>query len=98
MGRNKKVFQRNRCENLGISNRSHHILNEFWSSAELIEATAALQYLVMTIVEEPIKIEREKDLRAERSKLIQNIVIAENGPYLVTNIESLRNWLGGGIV
>jgi CDGSH-type Zn-finger protein len=55
----------------------------------LIEATAALQDLAFradsTILDE---------LRAIQAGLAPGITVATDGPYLVTNADTLRNWLG----
>jgi len=58
----------------------------------LMEASAALQDLACHLaVDENAVL---TDLRAIQAELPPGIVVATDGPYLVTNAEKLRNWLG----
>ena len=66
-------------------------------TAELIEATAALQDLACQIApaEGPgDRATRLTELIALQAGLDTGIDVAVNGPYLVTNADNLHNWLG----
>jgi CDGSH-type Zn-finger protein/truncated hemoglobin YjbI len=58
----------------------------------LMEATAALQDLACHLAVDENAVLTE--LRAVQAELPPGIVVATDGPYLVTNAEKLRNWLG----
>jgi CDGSH-type Zn-finger protein/truncated hemoglobin YjbI len=58
----------------------------------LMEASAALQdFACQLTVDENALLD---ELRAAQKELQPGIVVATDGPYLVTNAEKLRNWLG----
>jgi CDGSH-type Zn-finger protein/truncated hemoglobin YjbI len=59
---------------------------------ELMEASAALQDLAITLADWPTT--RLGDLVALQSELAPQIHVAHNGPYLVTNARNLYDWLG----
>jgi CDGSH-type Zn-finger protein len=65
---------------------------------QIIEAAAALQDLTLTLApsdeETTTRLARLRELQAG---LEPGIRCAHDGPYLVTNAERLRNWLGGEI-
>jgi CDGSH-type Zn-finger protein len=64
---------------------------------ELLEATAALQDLAaqFAAIEEPDGAEAKlAELRALQAGMDSAVQTAPNGPYLVTNAESVRDWLG----
>jgi CDGSH-type Zn-finger protein/truncated hemoglobin YjbI len=64
---------------------------------ELLEATAALQDLAaqLAAIEEPDGAEAKlAALRALQAGMDSAVRTAPNGPYLVTNAESVRDWLG----
>ena len=58
----------------------------------LIEATAALQDLACQLDASVLT-----ELRALQSDLTPGITVATDGPYLVTNADSLRDWLGADV-
>jgi CDGSH-type Zn-finger protein/truncated hemoglobin YjbI len=58
----------------------------------LMEASAALQDLACHLAVHENAVLAE--LQAVQAELEPGIVIATNGPYLVTNAEKVRNWLG----
>ena len=60
---------------------------------QLLEATAALQTLACAERDE-LADARLAELRALQAQLPANIRTVHNGPYLVTNVEQLRDWLG----
>jgi CDGSH-type Zn-finger protein/truncated hemoglobin YjbI len=60
----------------------------------LAEATAALQDLALTRADESSKADRLAELRALQAKLVPQIQVMTNGPYLVTNPRALLDWLG----
>jgi CDGSH-type Zn-finger protein/truncated hemoglobin YjbI len=63
--------------------------------AELAEAVAALQDLAITLTEEDSEAAaRVAELKALQTELPCGIQSQANGPYLVTNVENLTNWLG----
>jgi CDGSH-type Zn-finger protein/truncated hemoglobin YjbI len=67
------------------------------ASAKLAEATAALQDLTLALA--PPDGEQDGDARLAALRELQarapaSIRCEHNGPYLATNIEHLRNWLG----
>jgi CDGSH-type Zn-finger protein/truncated hemoglobin YjbI len=61
---------------------------------ELAEATAALQDLAVGRADEPTGASRLAELEALQGELDQQIQVAHNGPYLVTNARTLSDWLG----
>ena len=62
---------------------------------EVMEATAALQDLACQVAEGPTgEAETIARLKALQTHLPVGIRAQVNGPYLVTNVETLRNWLG----
>jgi CDGSH-type Zn-finger protein/truncated hemoglobin YjbI len=61
---------------------------------ELAEATAALQDLAISLVDDPVAEERLTELKNMQSTLAAQIRLARNGPYLVTNARHLYDWLG----
>jgi CDGSH-type Zn-finger protein/truncated hemoglobin YjbI len=61
---------------------------------ELTEATAALQSLALDLVSPPEAAERLAWLRELQAGLPATIQAATNGPYLVTNVERVVNYLG----
>lgn len=61
---------------------------------ELAEATAALQDLGTRSAAEPIVADRLDKLAALQSDMAPGIVVADNGPYLLTNPRTLVDWLG----
>jgi CDGSH-type Zn-finger protein len=61
----------------------------------LMEATATLQDLALKLADGPnIRDARVATLRELEADCEQEVTCAHNGPYLVTNAERLRNWLG----
>jgi CDGSH-type Zn-finger protein/truncated hemoglobin YjbI/ferredoxin len=58
------------------------------ASPELIEATAALQSLVP---------EHAAELAELQAELPEGIEVAPDGPYLATNLTTLRSWLGASL-
>jgi CDGSH-type Zn-finger protein/truncated hemoglobin YjbI len=60
----------------------------------LMQATAALQDLALAVSAAGIRGARREALRKLQANLAQEVRCAHNGPYLVTNAERLRNWLG----
>lgn len=63
--------------------------------AELAEAVAALQDLAITLLEDDSEAAtRVAKLKALQAGLPCRIQCQANGPYLVTNVENLTNWLG----
>jgi CDGSH-type Zn-finger protein/truncated hemoglobin YjbI len=66
--------------------------------AEALEATAALQDLGLESAgDDDERTARLDELRAIQSALPRAIAVATDGPYLVTNIEELDDWLGRGV-
>jgi CDGSH-type Zn-finger protein/truncated hemoglobin YjbI len=63
-------------------------------STELAEATAALQDLVIGLSDESSAASRLGELVALQSALDPQIQLSHNGPYLVTNADSVLDWLG----
>jgi CDGSH-type Zn-finger protein/truncated hemoglobin YjbI len=61
---------------------------------ELAEATAALQALACDLAPPQERAGRRAELRRLQGGLPAGIQAAKNGPYLVTNVEHLRNHLG----
>jgi len=61
---------------------------------ELAEATAALQDLACQLAQPAGKEARLAALRDLQRDLPARIQAAKNGPYLVTNVPRLRNYLG----
>src|SRR5439155_405238 len=59
--------------------------------AEIQEATAALQDIACRSAPDSTRI---AELRAMQSGLAAGIQAQTNGPYLVTNVENIQNWLG----
>jgi CDGSH-type Zn-finger protein/truncated hemoglobin YjbI len=62
--------------------------------AELFEATAALQDLACALASEPGRITRLAALWQMQEGLPAEITVAEDGPYLVTNVRRLVDHLG----
>ena len=63
--------------------------------AELAEAVAALQDLAITLTDDDSEAAaRVAELNALQAELPCRIQCQANGPYLVTNVEYLTNWLG----
>jgi CDGSH-type Zn-finger protein/truncated hemoglobin YjbI len=62
--------------------------------AALGEATAALQDLALTLVDDSTASSHLADLQALQASLPQRIQVAKDGPYLVKNARALTNWLG----
>ena len=62
--------------------------------AELAEAVAALQDLAIALVEDDSEAARVAEFKALQAELPCQIQCQANGPYLVTNVENLTNWLG----
>jgi CDGSH-type Zn-finger protein/truncated hemoglobin YjbI len=63
--------------------------------AELAEAVAALQDLAITLAEDESEVAtRVAELKALQAELPCRLQCQANGPYLVTNVENLTNWLG----
>jgi CDGSH-type Zn-finger protein/truncated hemoglobin YjbI len=60
----------------------------------LIEATAALQDLALRTCSADQGAEQLAALEASQTNCALEVRCAHNGPYLVTNAERLRNWLG----
>jgi CDGSH-type Zn-finger protein/truncated hemoglobin YjbI len=61
-------------------------------ASEVTEAIAALQDLACELVDDPDALLAElRQIQADRAPEVR---VAAGGPYLVTNIEDLRNWLG----
>jgi CDGSH-type Zn-finger protein/truncated hemoglobin YjbI len=60
----------------------------------LMEATAALQDLALGVVPANVRGARQARLRELMAGRSPEIRCAHNGPYLVTNAERLRDWLG----
>ena len=63
----------------------------------LMEATAALQDLALGVVPANVRGARLATLRELLAGRAPEIRCAHNGPYLVTNAERVRDWLGGEI-
>jgi CDGSH-type Zn-finger protein/truncated hemoglobin YjbI len=61
--------------------------------SQLVEATAALHELTSTLAPTEAE-ERIAELKAIQEGLGASIQPQANGPYLITNAERLRNWLG----
>jgi CDGSH-type Zn-finger protein/truncated hemoglobin YjbI len=63
--------------------------------AELTEAVAALQDLAIALIEDASQAAAPvAELKALQAELPCRIQCQANGPYLVTNVENLTNWLG----
>jgi CDGSH-type Zn-finger protein/truncated hemoglobin YjbI len=60
----------------------------------LLEATAALQDLALNAVPANVRVARLATLRELLAGRAPEIRCAHNGPYLVTNAERMRDWLG----
>ncbi len=60
----------------------------------LMQATATLQRLSVTLAPADGRAERFTTLRGLQEDLPREIRCARNGPYLLTGAESVRNWLG----
>ncbi len=68
-----------------------------YAGAELLEATAALQDLACALDPPDARdgtADRLAELRHRMADLPPEIRIAHDGPYLVTNVEDLTDWLG----
>lgn len=63
-------------------------------SSEILEATSALQDLSLILVNEKDRAEHLANLFALQAILPTKIQVADNGPYLVTNLRKLEDWLG----
>jgi CDGSH-type Zn-finger protein/truncated hemoglobin YjbI len=63
----------------------------------LMEATAALQDLALRVVPANVRGARLATLRELMTGGASEIRCAHNGPYLVTNADRVRDWLGGEI-
>ncbi|MBV9604269.1 MAG: CDGSH iron-sulfur domain-containing protein [Solirubrobacterales bacterium] len=63
----------------------------------LMEATAALQDLALSVVPANVRAARQATLRELMASRAPEIRCAHNGPYLVTNAEHLHDWLGAEI-
>jgi CDGSH-type Zn-finger protein/truncated hemoglobin YjbI len=63
-------------------------------SAEIAEATAALQDLAITLANESSAASLLGELATLQSELEPQIQVARNGPYLVTNAGDFYDWLG----
>ena len=63
-------------------------------TAELAEATAALQDLAITMADPRSAQDRLAQLAAMQASLEPGIQAATDGPYLVTNAPHLLDWLG----
>jgi CDGSH-type Zn-finger protein len=66
-------------------------------AAGLAEAVSALQDLALTLSSGADRDVRRAELRAIQAKLEPGIQSLTDGPYLVTNVEALVNWLGESI-
>jgi CDGSH-type Zn-finger protein/truncated hemoglobin YjbI len=62
--------------------------------AELAEAAAALQELAAGKAGDPAAEARLTELQALQAGMAGGIQVATDGPYLVTNVKQLCNWLG----
>ncbi|GAA2277327.1 hypothetical protein GCM10010149_20860 [Nonomuraea roseoviolacea subsp. roseoviolacea] len=61
----------------------------------LIEATAALQHLACLAAEDADALRRRiEELAALQGELEAGVEVATDGPYLVTNVTDVTNWLG----
>jgi CDGSH-type Zn-finger protein/truncated hemoglobin YjbI/ferredoxin len=60
----------------------------------LLEATAALQHLACELAPAGERAGRIAELAGLQAALPHGIVVAENGPYLTTNITAVRTYLG----
>jgi CDGSH-type Zn-finger protein/truncated hemoglobin YjbI len=63
----------------------------------LMEATAALQDLALRASPDSQRAKRLAELRKLQADCKQGIRCAHNGPYLVTNVGRVRDWLGAEI-
>jgi CDGSH-type Zn-finger protein/truncated hemoglobin YjbI len=61
---------------------------------ELAEATAALQDLAVGLADEPEVADRLDELAALQAGLSPGIQVMTDGPYLVTGVRALLDWLG----
>ena len=61
---------------------------------ELLEATAALQQLACQLAPAGQRASRIAELAAVQAGLPAGIMVAENGPYLATNVPAVRSYLG----
>jgi CDGSH-type Zn-finger protein/truncated hemoglobin YjbI len=73
-------------------------LNDRGALPELAEATSALQRLACQSVPAPEQARRLAELRELQRELPLMIQAARNGPYLVTNVPTLRDYLGQRIL
>ncbi|MBN6054805.1 CDGSH iron-sulfur domain-containing protein, partial [Nonomuraea sp. RK-328] len=65
----------------------------------LIEATAALQHLACLFAEDAGDLtERIAELADIQGELEPRVDVAADGPYLVTNVSRITNWLGEPVV
>ena len=64
------------------------------ASAELGEAVAALQDLAIALTDDAQGTERLADLQTLQAGLSPRIQCAHNGPYVVTNVSRVVDWLG----
>jgi CDGSH-type Zn-finger protein len=63
----------------------------------LLEATAALQDLALNVAPANVRAARLVTLRELLAGRVPEIRCAHNGPYVVTNAERVRDWLGGEV-
>jgi CDGSH-type Zn-finger protein/truncated hemoglobin YjbI len=64
------------------------------SNAELAEAAAGLQALAIDLADCDSRAGRVEQLEALQSELPPGIQVSHDGPYLATNMSTLRDWLG----
>ncbi|HEV2376072.1 MAG TPA: ferritin-like domain-containing protein [Streptosporangiaceae bacterium] len=60
----------------------------------LLEATAALQHLACQLTPRGQRASRVAELAGIQASLPAGIIVAENGPYLATNVPAVRTYLG----
>ncbi len=77
-----------------LAKRATELHVVFPDVAELGEATAALQDLSATLADEGVGDDRLAQLAVIQSSLGPRIQVATSGPYLVTNVAALYDWLG----
>jgi CDGSH-type Zn-finger protein/truncated hemoglobin YjbI len=78
----------------GLTRTATALLAERPGDAELAEAAAALQELAVGNAGNPASEARLTELQFLQAEMAGGIQVATNGPYLVTNVKQLRNWLG----
>ena len=77
-----------------LARRATELRVEFPDVLGLVEATAALQDLAIRSAEEASAGDRLAELQGLQAGLPEQVQLAPNGPYLVTNARAVFDWLG----